>query len=325
MSERKKPVIKKRTVEDDAPPATVEKPKEEKKHTPKRRERETSVFEDADDGSSQNPNVIDIPTVFTTPETGGSSMDISSMSVDDVIVPNIPASGHKKSSTTSDSNNNSFKIFYTTKHYWEDACPPHTLVVARNEEEARQTLIKDLHSAFKEVEIRLGKQIFEQFPLQGPGVCVLSIGLGEIQNISDEFSNRPIIRSYDSESSNGRYNYYVCTSHYTSVVTPAASVIMARSNEEATLFMLKLLKEIGTPETRDLIVNKVEMTNPATYFLGRRKKIAPRNARADLHQPMFQAEYNPYTSSYQKNSTPSSIYNKSDLLQGLGFSPDLMQ
>lgn len=161
-------------------------------------------------------------------------------------------------------------IFYSHKHYTEDVCNPHTIIVARDHSHARELLINELKRKYG----RHHEKSFEDLhlansPLGEPGVAILSIGLGELPiKQKKEFESTPIIRPYKSEASHpSEWKLFYCNSHYTSSITPAASIMIAKSSDEAALFLMQLLTEMSVTENPDLMVLPIDRTTPSVYFL----------------------------------------------------------
>lgn len=158
-------------------------------------------------------------------------------------------------------------VFYCKDHYWEDACSPHTLVVAEDLQKASAILQEELAKVFPSTKPQQFN--FTKLPLDGPGVAILSIGLGQLTLANKNYSVRPIKKDYKSEGNMAEWKLFYCNSHYSSSTTAPASVILAKDRSEAALFLLQLLSEIGTPESRDTMIYPIDMLQPSVYFLGR--------------------------------------------------------
>lgn len=169
---------------------------------------------------------------------------------------------HEKSSSR-------LNAFYCNDHYWDGIGKPHTIIIAAGLNEADAILDQYIKEKYP-TQTNLVKPNIAYLPINQPGVAVLSIGLGEL-GLSDEkkekFQHRPIVENHKSQATQANAELYYCNTHYTSSVTPAASVIIAKDSGEAVEFMLKVLKSIGTGPSPDLMVYRINQTTPGVHFL----------------------------------------------------------
>jgi hypothetical protein len=160
-----------------------------------------------------------------------------------------------------------FNVFYSNKHYNEDPCAPHTLIVADNNGHAGELLFRDLRQKYGSAKERmLGSSSIFACPLDSPGVAVLSIGLGELPKRKEV--RLPHIVNYKSKAiHSSEWKLYYCNTHYTSSVTPAASIMIAKDPDEAALFLLQALGEIGAKDNDDMMIYPVDRTTASVYLL----------------------------------------------------------
>lgn len=186
-------------------------------------------------------------------------------------------------------------LFYSKDHYWEDVCKPQTLVVAKSLKDAEVLLTNEIKSFYTESAANMKRTPLIVFPMDTPGVCILSIGLGELHEAYEQYKDRPIVFPFKSESNNTKVFY--CNTHYSSQVTHPVSVIIAGDNEEATYFMLRALKELGAKDTRELEIIPVDMTNERVYFLGNKinNKIVKEKEQQRLQQQFNEAKQRSYS------------------------------
>lgn len=170
--------------------------------------------------------------------------------------------------------------YYCVNHYWNETTPPHTIIVAHNEDEARTMLLNNLIIKYK-VNSNQGKEelmnhpkskkenliIEHVLPIHNAGVCILSIGLGLI---SSKPVHTPYVVQYKSSVSDiNQLKLFYSNNHYSSPATPPASLILAKDVGEATEFLMKALKELGVSpnENKNMTVLPIDSSTPSVYFI----------------------------------------------------------
>lgn len=217
----------------------------------------------------------------------------------------------------------SLKAFYCKDHYWEDACHPNTVIIASGEKDAYSLLVTNLHSVFGRDKVGSNPKItLTSLPIDSPGVCILSIGLGQARDCdASKYKSRPIVKQYKSESnSNDALKIFYCNSHYSSSTTPAASIMVAKDKNEATLFLLQLLSEMRLPDSRNTMIYPIDTLTPSVYFINALENQS--NSLSKVAMPKYTPPPKPTTKSPKAEepmdfSTPA--YRPGSLAEKLGF------
>lgn len=161
------------------------------------------------------------------------------------------------------------KMFYITGHYWEDTTTPHTIVVAYSVEEAKKMLDDYLQKVCETPETVDVSEFVMRLPISDAGVSVLSIGLGSLGgDYAEKYSNRPIVFPYKSSvNSLDQARLFYCNTHYSSVHTKPASLILAADENEAIIFLRNALKELGVTSFNGVEVKQIPSDTPGVYAL----------------------------------------------------------
>jgi hypothetical protein len=161
-------------------------------------------------------------------------------------------------------NNNTLQLFHCKQHQSESIHCPHTIIVATSKDNAAKLLTSYLASIFGRSS-PVQESAINTFGVQSPGVVILSIGLGELNNPKITAESIPYIRGDTSNATDpSQLRHFYCNTHYTSSTTPAASLIKAKDESEASVFLMNALKDIGIdPDMNsEMMIRPIDMENP---------------------------------------------------------------